>query len=149
MDRFIPCEKEPDSLVETSSSGLGTDLPKTEEELFKIGHLPLLDIDIALTFFGTKDVARTIFESFNTMGILPDLGHIKSAHAEGNWANVQALTHKMKAGALYGTVRLQYAFLYMERYQQAGHTKHLEDLYVQMIHTIDETVTYLDAWLTT
>ena len=147
MDRFIPGEKEADVSVGTSASGLGVDLPKTEEELFEIDHLPLLDIDIALTFFGTLGVARTIFESFNTIGILPDLDNLKAAHAKGDWANVQALAHKMKAGSLYGTVRLQYAFLYMERYQQAGHMKNLENLYVQMLRTIDETVAYLDTWL--
>ena len=146
MDRFIPCEKESNVAVNTAAVTLGVDLPKTENELFQIDHLPLLDMDIALKFFGTDDAARALFNSFNTVGILPDLDNIKSAYAEGNWSKVRALAHKMKAGSLYGTVRLQYAFLYMERYQQAGHTKCLENLYVQMLRTIDETVAYLDTW---
>jgi len=147
MARFIPCEKESDVLASASEEGLGMDLPNSEEELFALDHLPLLDMDMALKLLGTEKMVRTVFTTINTIGILPDLDAIKIAHDAGDWAKVQALVHKMKAGSLYGTVQLHYAFLYLERYQKAGHTVHLEGLYTQMLQVIDKTIAYLDSWL--
>ena len=57
---------------------------------------------------------------------------------------LRTLAHKMKGGATYGTVRLYYALLYMERYIKAGHTRCLEQLYTQMLDTINDTVVTLD-----
>lgn len=67
----------------------------------------------------------------------------------GDWKKVEKYTHKIKGGACYGTVRLYYALLYMERYLKAGHTKCAEALYAQMLRVIDETLAYLDEWLQT
>lgn len=131
----------------SSVSSLGVDLPNTEAELFKIEHMPLLDMNIALKILGSEEVARDIFQSLTVSGILPDLELMKAAYVAKNWDDVQRLAHKMKAGALYGTVRLHYALLYMERYCKSGHVACLEDLYKQMLRVIDETFAYINTWL--
>lgn len=125
----------------------GVDLPPTEAELFQIKHLPILDLDLALRLLGSEEVAREIFESLKVDGILNELAYIKIAYDKGDWSTVRTLTHKIKGGAVYGTVRLHYATLYLEHYIIAGHTICLKELYTQMIHVIDETLMYLDNWL--
>jgi hypothetical protein len=65
----------------------------------------------------------------------------------GDWETVRALAHKMKGGSTFGTVRLYYALLYMERYIKAEHMHCAEALYTQMFRVIDETVAYLDKHL--
>ena len=66
---------------------------------------------------------------------------IQEAHANKDWATVERLVHKMKGGALYcGTLRMQYACQYLERYRKAGHTRLLEELYQQLLRVLHETV---------
>lgn len=89
-------------------------------------------------------MARQILAGVGKDGVLPELPLIEKAHAEDNWSEVERLAHKMKGGACYGTVRLYYALLYMERYKKAGHTRCLEQLYEQMINTIEETLEHLE-----
>ncbi len=52
----------------------------------------------------------------------------------------------MKGGVCYGTVRLYYACLYLERYQKAGHSECLEALYTQLLNTVDKTLDYVDEF---
>lgn len=129
------------------NGALGMDLPHTEAELFQIKHLPILDLDLAVSLLGSEEVAREIFESLKVEGISSELPYIKMAHDKGDWGTVGTLAHKMKAGAVFGTVRLHYAILYLERYIKAGHMTCSKELYTQMIHVIDETMMYLDNWL--
>jgi CheY-like chemotaxis protein len=130
-----------------AGGGLGTDLPDTEVELFQIDTHPLLDITIAIDYLDTEDAARDILQCLRTEGILEDLTLLKIAHDQGNWDRVEALAHKLKGGATFGTIRMYYALLYLERYRKAGHTNWQEELYVQMLRVTDETIQALDDWL--
>ncbi len=132
-----------------ADEALGVDLPKNEAELFEVNYYPLLDVDLAVHLLGSEAVARDIFKSLKAEGIDAELALIKVAHAQGHWDEVEALAHKMKGGAVFGTVRLHYALLYMERYRKAGHSRCLERLYSQMLQVIDDTIAYLDEWLAT
>ncbi|MBA2653208.1 MAG: response regulator [Tatlockia sp.] len=122
---------------------LGPDLPDTEAQLFEIEKFPLLDLKVGEEALGSEDFAKAILKDLKKDGIDPDLENLKNAHAVGDWQKVRSLAHKMKGGANVGTVRLYYAFLYMERYLKAGHREGAEALYSQMIQVIDETLNYL------
>lgn len=133
------------SMTETKV-GLGPDLPDTEAALFELDHYPLLDIEVGKKVVGSEALARDLLNDL-IMVMPDDLSLIKKAHTQGNWKEVEELAHKMKGGSDFGTVRMHYALLYMERYLKAGHTKLLEELYAQMLQVIDETMVYLDKCL--
>jgi len=132
---------------ESSHGTLGEDLPDTEAQLFEIEQHPLFDLQVALHHFGSESVARDVLTTLKTDGITDDLARIKAAHEQGDWVVIEKLTHKIKGGACYGTVRLYYALLYMERYLKAGHMNCAERLYAQMLQVIEESMVYLDDWL--
>jgi two-component system aerobic respiration control sensor histidine kinase ArcB len=140
-------KKNSSEITSPPSGGLGVDLPNTEAELFEIDHYPLFDINVGINVLGSEDIVREILKSLKVDAITDDLALIKKAHAAGDWVAVEKLAHKMKGGSDFGTVRMHYALLYMERYRKAGHTKYSEQLYQQMLKTIDETMDYLDDWL--
>jgi two-component system, OmpR family, aerobic respiration control sensor histidine kinase ArcB len=120
---------------------LGFDLPDTTKELFELAVFPLLDLDNANKNIGNESL---LFEMLRLMAIqeIPqDKKAIQEAHANQDWATVERLVHKMKGGALYcGTLRMQYACQYLERYRKAGHTKLLEELYQQLLQVLHDTV---------
>ena len=87
-------------------------------------------------------------QHLNDDGISPDLPALKIAHEQQDWQQIEKLAHKMKSGAVYGTPRLYYALLFMERYRKAGYLNCAEPLYQQMLQVIDETLAYLRDWLT-
>jgi two-component system aerobic respiration control sensor histidine kinase ArcB len=130
-----------------SSGALGEDLPYSENELFELDQYPILDMQLALKNLGSETIAHDIFNSLITEGISDDLAVIQQAHDRGDWKTVEKLAHKMKGGACYGTVRLYYALLYMERYLKASHMRCVEALYSQMLNVIEETMTFLKAFL--
>ena len=140
-------KKDSSEITSSPNGGLGVDLPNTEAELFEIDHYPLLDINVGINVLGSEDMVREILTSLKGDAITDDLALIKKAHSDGDWEAVEKLAHKMKGGSDFGTVRMHYALLYMERYQKAGHTKCSEALYAQMLKIIDETMAYLDDWL--
>ena len=77
-----------------------------------------------------------------------DISLIKMAHTQKNWQDIEKFAHKMKGGAVYiGTIRMEYACQYLERYQKAGHTELLELLYQQLIVVVKDTQDYIRAWL--
>jgi HPt (histidine-containing phosphotransfer) domain-containing protein len=79
-----------------------------------------------------------------------DIAVINAAHARSNWEEIEKFAHKMKGGAVYiGTVKMQYACQYLERYQKAGHTRLLEPLYQQLITVVHDTQNHIRAWLNT
>lgn len=123
---------------------LGVDLPDTEEELFELNHLPIFDLQVGAKVMGSEEVARELHQDFKNQTLGEDLGRLKQAHGNGDWVEIEKLSHKIKGGSCYGTVRLYYALLYMERYLKAGHKNCSEKLYDQMIRVIDETTEYLD-----
>jgi HPt (histidine-containing phosphotransfer) domain-containing protein len=80
--------------------------------------------------------------------IQKDIVFIKTAHSIGNWEEIEKFAHKMKGGAVYiGTVRMQHACQYLERYHKAGHTRLLELLYQQLITVVDDTQNHIREWL--
>jgi two-component system, OmpR family, aerobic respiration control sensor histidine kinase ArcB len=146
MDKLMVPKQKPESFAKEapSISGLGMDLPNTERQLFEMNEYPIVDMNVAIKLLGNEEMVRTIFFSLKDQGITADLAIIKKAHETGDWVTIEHYTHKIKGGACYGTVRLYHALLYMERYLKAGHTHCAEELYVQMLRVIDETLVYLD-----
>lgn len=147
IEPLVNRKKVQSQIVIPSSGGLGVDLPDTEIELFEINRYPLLDINVGIQILGSEEMVRDILKNLKADAIIDDLALIKKAHAEGDWVTVEKLAHKMKGGSDFGTIRMHYALLYMERYRKAGHTKCSEELYAQMLQVIDETMAYLEEWL--
>ncbi len=81
--------------------------------------------------------------------VIPNDGEaIQKAYAEKNWELIEKLAHKMKGGALYcGTIKMKFACQYLERYQKAGHTTQLDNLYHQLIQVLQETKIHIHQWL--
>lgn len=131
-----------------TESPLGHDLPDAEEQLFELNKFPLLDISQGVTNVGDEKILKELLQLMVDKAIPEDELYIQKAYAEKNWKKVEDLAHKMKAGALYcGTIRMQYACLYLERYRKAGHSDLLEKLYYQLIQVLDETQQYIEKWL--
>lgn len=127
---------------------LGRDLPDTEEQLFTIDNFSLLDIEDGLKNIGDKDILKSLLQLMIDKAIPDDLAAIEQAYAEKDWSGVEELAHRMKAGALYcGTIRMQYACQYLERYRKAGHSVSLEKLYHQLIQVLLDTQNYIREWL--
>lgn len=135
------------SSTSSTRGGLGEDLPNTEAELFEINHLPLLDLQISLSLLDNEDDVREVLKIVTGQESKNDLALIKIAHDRGDWDMVKKMSLKMLSGAFYGTVRMQYAIMYMERYLAVGHTNCSDKLYSQMIRVINETMAYLEDWL--
>ncbi|KTD29681.1 ATP-binding protein [Legionella maceachernii] len=130
-------------------TGLGRDLPDTEEELFMLDQYPYFSMKVVTEIYG-ENCHKLVEESLNSMSdLIPkDKEEIKEAFLAKNWDRVEELAHRMKGGAAYaGTVRMKYACQYLERYRKAGHSKSLEKLYYQLIQVVDETKNYIDKWL--
>lgn len=127
---------------------LGLDLPDTEEELFDLQKFALLDINKAITTVGNESLVRQVLELMISDEIQKDITLIKIAHSNANWDEIEKFAHKMKGGAVYlGTVRMQHACQYLERYHKAGHTHLLELLYQQLISVVDDTQNHIREWL--
>jgi PAS domain S-box-containing protein len=127
---------------------LGMDLPNTEEELFDLRAFPILNIDNAIRTIGNEELVRQVLQLMISEEIEKDILLIKTAHTKGDWQDIEKFAHKMKGGAVYiGTIRMQYACQYLERYQKAGHTELLELLYQQLIAVVKDTQDYIRAWL--
>ncbi|MCX7115084.1 MAG: response regulator [Gammaproteobacteria bacterium] len=120
---------------------LGKDLPSAEKELLQLDAFPLLDAVYAVELLGDITILKDMLSMMMNEQIPHDTPLLEQAHAEQDWEKIEALAHKMKAGALYcGTIRLQMACQYLERYRKAGHTASLEPLYQQLMRTITQTV---------
>jgi CheY-like chemotaxis protein/HPt (histidine-containing phosphotransfer) domain-containing protein len=140
------------SLAENKASygHLGPDLPNTEAELFLLESYELLNIDKAIATIGNEDLVRQVMQLMISEEIDKDIAVINAAHVRGNWEEIEKFAHKMKGGAVYiGTVKMQYACQYLERYQKAGHTRLLEPLYQQLITVVHDTQNHIRAWLNT
>lgn len=142
----------PNALESTSiQSGLGPDLPKTEEELFQLDQFPILDVAQAVSVLGNEEVLKEILTvMLNDEGIEMDKLAMIQAHTQQDWDKIEGLAHKMKSGAAYcGTIRLHKACQYLERYRKAGHYKALEPLYNQFLMVLEETRVAVAHWLLT
>jgi two-component system, OmpR family, aerobic respiration control sensor histidine kinase ArcB len=137
--------------ISTSKQGaLGPDLPETEEELFKLEQLPILDIENGLRILGSKSVLKELLTVMLHEGIDADKHAIEHAHAKHDWNKIEALAHKIKGGAAYcGTIKMHRACQYLERYQKAGHSHLKNELYYQLIAVVEQTRVAISEWLDT
>ena len=134
----------------TKQGGLGPDLPETEEELFKLEQLPVLDIENGLQILGSKVVLKDLLTVMLHEGIDADKQAIEHAHAKHDWNKIEALAHKIKGGAAYcGTIKMHRACQYLERYQKAGHSHLQNELYHQLITVVEQTRAAISEWLET
>lgn len=146
INEFI---KRDEQTKEQNNGKLGLDLPDNEEQLFSLDDYPILDIDKGIKSLGSKEILKDLIALMCTEAIPEDLLSIQNAYQEKNWEQIENLAHKMKSGAIYcGTVKMQYACQFLERYRKAGHFILLEELYQQLISTVEKTKIYLEHWLT-
>lgn len=144
VKKFMTTKKQitPTDLFKRCS--LGPDLPEYESQLFELNQFPLLDIKRALHNISNEALLREMLELMGKVEIPSDERAIKAAHANNDWDNIERIAHKMKGGAVYcGTMRMEYACQYLERYRKAGHTELLERLFQQLINVLDETKQHL------
>lgn len=140
--KFSSPEKE-----HTQSTSLGVDLPASEAELFELEHIPLFDEQNAASEIGAE-LLNEMIQLMVDQEIPESLAEIKAAHSLHDWQSIQKLAHKMKGSAVYcGLDKMRYACQYIERYEKAGHTALLEELYTQLIRIIKETNLYLVQYL--
>lgn len=118
---------------------LGTDLPDSEEALFELEHYPLFDRELGVDILGSEDLVLHVLESFDTE-LKPDIESLVEYHAKGNWDEIEKIAHKLKGGAAFGTVRLYFALLFLERYLKAGLIHCQEALYVQLLEVLEKTL---------
>lgn len=127
---------------------LGADLPLNEKELFELDKFPVLDTASAIEKMGSEDFLREMLELMVSKAIPEDFKTITKAYEANNWELVEKIAHRMKGGAIYcGTVRLQYACQYLERYRKAGHSSELDSLYQQLMRVVEETMQQIKQWL--
>ena len=134
-----------------AGSKLGVYLPDTEEELFLLHDLPVLNADAALKLIGNNvSLLKDILKSLAEEGMKVDLDDMDRAHEQGNWESVEKIAHRMKGGYVYcGLTKLAMACQYLERYRKAGHASQLEALYQQLRQVADETTATINRWLLT
>ncbi|KTC87246.1 response regulator [Legionella drozanskii] len=125
------------------------DLPDTEAELFALKQFPLLEVEQTLKNLGNKSVFIELLQDLINVSIPQDLPRMKDAFAAKDYEQVEKLAHKMKGGAVYvGTIRMKYACQYLERYWKSGQRELFEKLYEQAVSVLEETVTFIEHWLT-
>ncbi len=134
---------------EPPMSSLGLDLPNTEEELFELDNVAVLDIPKALGAIGDNMVLlRSILQSILDDELPNDISEIQNLHAKNDWSGVEKIAHRLKGGLVYcGADRLACACQYLERYKKAGLTKMLEELYQQLLVVADDTLCAIKKWL--
>lgn len=136
-----------DPVIENPPSGLGLDLPNTEDQLFQLDAYPLLDPENGIQCLGSKEVLKELL--YQMINEFPkDEVALKEAYSEKNWLLIEKIAHKIKGGAVYcGTIKLKYACQFIERYQKAGHTRQLNKLYLQLLNIIEGTKKAIADWL--
>lgn len=127
---------------------LGYELPNTEEQLFALEKFPLLDFSEGMRTIGDKKILQELLQLMVDKSIPEDDALIQLAYKDKDWQRIENLAHKMKSGALYcGTIKMQYACQYLERYRKAGHNLLLDKLYHQLILVLKETKLHIENWL--
>jgi two-component system aerobic respiration control sensor histidine kinase ArcB len=131
------------------ATGIGSDLPQTEDELFKLENYPLLNDEEGIEASGGSiEMLHELLTMLVNETFPEELALLIKAHEQEDWQAIQSIAHKVKGGALYcGTIRLRYACQYTERYLLAGHNKLLEPLYQQLLVVINDTAEFLKNWL--
>lgn len=120
------------SQTEEYAGHLGFELPKTEEELYQINQIPILD------------PAQEAEIKKNIPSIIDYLeqgkNELENLYKMEDWALLSKTAHRMKGGSLtLGLLKMAKACQYLERYYLAGHRTELKKLYKQLMETLAET----------
>ena len=123
------------------------DLPDSDEELFQLNQLPILNSDDALKNCATHEMLKELL-TLLIKELPTDLECMKKAFKAHDYPLVEKTAHKIKGGAVYvGTIRMKYACQYVERYWKTGQRELFDALTHQAMSTIEETITYIEGWL--
>ncbi|MGQ3892195.1 PAS domain-containing protein [Legionella sp. CNM-4043-24] len=148
IKQYVYSTSQPDEQLSVKpATGLGLDLPETEQQLFELEDYPLLDIEQGINSMGNIETLKDLLKDM--LALLPiDEMELEKAYSAKNWGLVEKTAHKIKGGAVYcGTVKMKYACQYLERYHRAGYSELLEKLYHQLIQIINETRRSIADWL--
>lgn len=150
IERYVNLYSPSTSTNSTTSkptTGLGLDLPDTEDQLFELKDYLLLDIEQGISTMGSIEALKGLLKDMLELLRVEELA-LNKAYAEKDWTRIEKLAHKIKGGAVYcGTVKVKYACQYIERYHRAGHRKSLDQLFQQLIQIINDTKISISNWL--
>ncbi|WP_337589155.1 response regulator [Legionella shakespearei] len=143
LNSFISQNKKQQSISKSGAS----DLPATEEDLFKLSSFSILDEKEGIKTTGTEDMLREMLQ-FMLSSLPEDINQLKAAHDTLNWEKAQQIAHKIKGGVVYvGAIRMKMACQYLERYWKSGQRELLEQLYQQLLHVINESMAAIEQWV--
>lgn len=120
-----------------------------EKYLFELNAYPLLNFEVGLKNMNAdKALFRTILDTVIKQEFPAEKAAFIRAHAQKDWGSIEKLAHKMKGGAMYtGLSKLQYACRHFEEYYQRAQTQLLENLYQQIMLTLDDTQREIETWI--
>lgn len=131
-----------------SVTTLGIDLPSIEDELFQLEQFPLLNIDEGIETLGNITILNELLTQLVKDEFPNDIKALNQAYDNSDWTELEKIAHKMKSSALYcGTVRMKMACQFLERYQKAGHSYLLHELYRQLLSVLEKTKKAVCDWL--
>lgn len=144
VDAFIPGRASAEDKLQPHLQ----DFSGHNHKLFNLTEFPLLDATEGIKTTGSEQVLRDMLQFLIKESLPQDLISMKASHEVSDWEKTQQFAHKIKGGAVYvGTVRMEYACQYLERYWKSGQRELMELLYQQAVNTIEETLIYIKTWL--
>ena len=145
LDTFIPSRT---TKMTEEQLKYAKELPDDEDQLFKLDHLPVLDIETGIETTGSHEMLQQMVELMVDHTLEDDLRLLTQAYQNDDWGQLQNIAHKIKGGVVYvGALKLQLACQYLERYYKAGQKKHLKKLYEQIIQVSKETISEFNNYL--
>jgi PAS domain S-box-containing protein len=122
-------------------------LAQQEADLLKLEVYPILDERIGLEAVGVEMLKKLL--SFLINETIPiELVNLENAYNNNDWDAIQKIAHKLKGSALYcGTIRMNYASQYLERYCLLKHNSLLLALYQQLISVLNDTRQCINDYL--
>lgn len=126
---------------------LGINLPASEDKLFLLDSIPLLDIHEGMKCLGSEALLKELLIQMADQNIPADVQAIQQAFKIQDWDQIEKIAHKIKGGAIYcGTIRLKLACQYLECYYKAGHRNQLPTLYSQLLKVTQDTIDSINHW---
>lgn len=117
-------------------------------DLFQLSQFPVLDLEKGITILGSERRLKDMLFLMLTQSIDADKLKIEIAYAKKEWIKIGNLAHKIKGGAAYcGMVKMQMACDYLEHYPKEKEPTVLNQLYQQLIETIEITKKEVTDWL--
>jgi PAS domain S-box-containing protein len=133
----------------TAKSALSENLPNIETQLFELEQFMIFDIEKAKKVLGDSETNLIEMIKINMLSVIPEeLPLMQQAHQKKDWQSITNIAHKLKGGFIYiGLTRAAMACQYLERYYKAGHTQLLENLYEQVLQTLNITTASLRSFI--